>query len=120
MKIGALEVNWHRGSSTLRETVLQHMKDDPEVRMIAAKMARSEVKNYLAALAEQAEYAFDSPAGFLRGIRVNLTHFGSVTNLNLGEDEAYDQDADSPFNLLDHIVVRDEATGEILGEVVDK
>jgi hypothetical protein len=119
MKIGPIEIMWHPGTTTtLREAVLEHMKTDPEVGMIAAKMARSEVKNYLAALAERAEYPFDSPAGFLRAIRVNLTHFGTSANLN--DDEPYDQDADAPFNVIDKITLRDEATGEILGEVVDK
>jgi hypothetical protein len=98
MKIGPVEIHWHRGTSTLRESVLEHMKADPEVRMIAAKMTRSEVKNYLAALAEQAEYPFDSPAGFLRAIRLNLTNFGSTTNLDGDGDDPYDQD-DAPFIL---------------------
>jgi hypothetical protein len=120
MKIGAVEIHWHPGTSTLRESVLEHMKADPEVRMLAAKMTRSEVKNYLAALAEQAEYPFDSPAGFLRAIRVNLTNFGSAANLDRDGDDPYDQDADAPFNVFEHVVIRDEATGEILGEVVDK
>jgi len=37
-------------------------------REVIAKMARSEVKNYLADLAEQAEVPFDDPVSFLRNI----------------------------------------------------
>jgi hypothetical protein len=114
MKIGTIEINWHRGSTTtLREAVLEQMKTDPEVRVIAAKMARSEVKNYLAALAEEADYAFDSPAGFLRAIRVNI----STTNLPArDEDEPYDQEMDAPFNVIDTITVVDKITGKVLAD----
>jgi hypothetical protein len=128
MKIGPVEIHWHPGTSTLRESVLEHMKTDPEVRMLAAKMTRSEVKNYLAALAEQAEYPFDSPAGFLRAIRVNLTNFGSTANLGRDGDDPCDQDTDAPFNIFDKITLHDTSgepeaclhTGETLAEGPDE
>lgn len=68
MKLGALEIYWHPGTSTLRETVLRHLRDDPQVRSIAARMARSEVKNYLALLAEAAEVPFHSSVEFIRDL----------------------------------------------------
>jgi hypothetical protein len=77
MKVGALEINWHPGTSTLRSTVLQHMRDDPQVRIIAAQMARSEVKNYLAQIAEAAELPFRSSVEFIqeinRGVGLNAS-----------------------------------------------
>jgi len=39
-----------------------------EGRELIAKMARAEVKNYLAGLAEQAEVPFDDPVSLLRNI----------------------------------------------------
>lgn len=69
MKIGALEIHWHPGTSTLRTTVLQHLRDDPQVQIIAARMARAEVKNYLAELCEQAEVPFTGPVEFVRDLK---------------------------------------------------
>lgn len=68
MKIGALEIYWHPGISTLGTAVRDHMRDDPNIRQIAASMARSEVKNYLAQLAEDAELPFRSPVGFIQDL----------------------------------------------------
>jgi hypothetical protein len=69
MKLGALEIYWHPGVSTLRETVLMHLRDDPTARSITARMARSEVKNYLAELAELCEMPFTSPEGLIQALR---------------------------------------------------
>jgi hypothetical protein len=72
MKIRALEVYWHPGKSTIRETVMRHLRDDPEIRKIVARMARSEVKNYLAHIAEEAMLPFHSPEDFLGRIDILL------------------------------------------------
>jgi len=52
--------------------VENHVKTDPHVRELIAKMARSEVKSYLQDLAEEAEMPFPSAAGFLSGIAKEL------------------------------------------------
>jgi hypothetical protein len=110
MKVGALEIYWHPGTSTLRETVLQYLRDDPQVRDITARMARSEVKNYLAELAEDAEIPFGNPAGFLRGLRLRVTHWSTTGTRQtcecmcsecsscLGE---YLPENDAPFSVID-------------------
>lgn len=64
MKIGNVYV-------TRQETLLH----DPEYRKIIAKIARAEVKNYLAELAESAEMPFPSPEGYLRNLE-NLRKTG--------------------------------------------
>lgn len=68
MKIGALEIYWHPGASTIGATVREHMRDDPKISQIAASMARSEVKNYLAQIAEAAELPFRSSVEFIQEI----------------------------------------------------
>jgi hypothetical protein len=85
MKLGALEIYWHPGTSTLRETVLRHLRDDPQVRVIAARMARSEVKNYLANLAELCEMPFTSPEGLIQALRT--TAFIQLDTLEKLRDE---------------------------------
>lgn len=48
-----------------RQKIRELLRTDPEARQIVARMARSEVKNYLAQLAEEAEIPFASPTKFL-------------------------------------------------------
>lgn len=48
---------------------------DPAIRQVIARMARSEVKNYLAQLAEEAEVPFDDPVSCLRNAW-NLYQYG--------------------------------------------
>lgn len=69
MKIGAFEMYWHPGKSTLRDMTIWHLRNDPEVKKIAAQMARSEVKNYLAEIAERAELPFSGPVQFIRDLK---------------------------------------------------
>lgn len=74
-----------------------------EASEIAARMARSEVKNYLAELAEENDLPFGSAAGFLRGIRSALAGM-SVANLPADNDEPADRGAepdDGPFTVID-------------------
>lgn len=68
MKIGPLEIAW-RISEKRRDdeaAVLSYLATHPAPRGIVAKMARSEIKSYLAELAEQAEVPFSDPAAFVR------------------------------------------------------
>lgn len=80
MKIGALEIHWHPGTSTLRDTTRQHLRDDPAVRQIVASMARSEVKNYLAQIAEAAELPFRSSVEFIQHLNRKVVPNASDTN----------------------------------------
>lgn len=75
MKIGNLYITWRTSRKRLDDqaAVLSFLAHHPEARAITAKMARSEVKNYLADLAEQAEVPFGDPAGFLRAIRLTVS-----------------------------------------------
>jgi type III secretion system FlhB-like substrate exporter len=70
MKIGALHITW-RTSQKIRDdrlAVLTYLATTESARAIIAKMARAEVKNYLAELAEQAEVPFGDPAEFVRDL----------------------------------------------------
>jgi hypothetical protein len=79
VKIGRLHVNWmsYEHQLLIEARVAHTIRTQPEPRNIIAKMARSEVKNYLAQLAEEAEMPFGDPAGFLRAIQFNVTQWGS-------------------------------------------
>jgi hypothetical protein len=68
MKIGPFEFYWNPGPDTVTARVRGYLASAPEVQRAIARMARSEVKNYLAELAEQAEVPFAGPAAFVRGI----------------------------------------------------
>ena len=70
MKLGPLHVTWQTSQKQRdgQAAVLSYLASHPEARAITAKMARSEVKNYLADLCEQAEIPFGDPAQFLRNI----------------------------------------------------
>lgn len=65
MKIGAVEIYWHPGRSTIRDMTIRHLRTDPEVRKILAMLGRSEIKNYLAEIAELAELPYFGPVEFL-------------------------------------------------------
>jgi hypothetical protein len=56
-------------------------------RALVAKIARSEVKNYLAELAEQAEIAFEGPAPFLSHIRT-MSAAGHYSGCSCHDKEA--------------------------------
>jgi hypothetical protein len=115
MKIGPIELYYNPGTTT---TILDHLRADPEVRALIAKMARAEVKNYLAELAEAANLPFSSAAGFLTGLKVYITDFGSTTNLAAPADEPCQCTCagcsgctvtvpadDSPFNVFDKVTL---------------
>jgi hypothetical protein len=79
MRLGILEIHRLRrhpvsGRRDLPWGILQQGLS-PVTQAVIAKCARSEVKNYLAALAEQAEMPFGDPGGFLAALRdlVQLT-----------------------------------------------
>jgi len=57
------------------EAAIAFLRDHPAGRQLVARMARSEVKNYLAELAEQAEVPFDDPVSCLRNVW-NLYQYG--------------------------------------------
>jgi len=84
MKIWIIEVhrlrkNWATGRRELPWAALA-TELSPAARATLAKVARSEVKNYLADLAEQAGLPFGDPAQFLRGLHLNITEFSSTTD----------------------------------------
>ena len=60
----------YNSATALRDKALEMLSTDPTIRQLIAKMARSEVKNYLAELAEEAELPFGNPASFLRNVGV--------------------------------------------------
>jgi hypothetical protein len=68
----------------LRDVALTHISG-PDGQSMIARMARSEVKNYLAELAEEAEMPFVSAAGFLRGVRSSMF---SITNATDADDDS--------------------------------
>lgn len=64
MKIWNLYVSWitpHQ-REMITTAVSNVLRKDPDARALVAKMARSEVKNYLAELAEQNEMPFQMKA----------------------------------------------------------
>jgi hypothetical protein len=90
-----------------QRTITEYLRTDPEVRKLVAKMARAEVKNYLAELAEQSNLPFYGPAAFLRGLRIEAATWGASTSLPADTDEPYDPAADAPFNVIDTVTVHD-------------
>lgn len=74
MRIGIFEVHRLRRhpQSGRRELPWDKLRQDlsPAASAIVAKVARSEVKNYLAELAEQAEVPFTGPVEFIRGLHI--------------------------------------------------
>jgi hypothetical protein len=106
VKIGNLYLDWRtpRDQYDARQAVLAYLRSDPEARGLAAKMARSEVKNYLAELAEQADIPFASAVEFLAVVK-ELLAGAATTGTGLQEDGTYDASADSPFSAFDHVEV---------------
>jgi hypothetical protein len=77
-----------------------------EGRELVARMARSEVKSFLAAIAEEAGMPFTGPEEFLRtAYRVQGI---PTTGTGLQDDGTYDASADSPFRVFDHIKLHPE------------
>ena len=75
MKIAGIAITRQRKiKRTIEDRVNEHLVTQ-DVRKIIARMARSEVKNYLADLAERAEVPFDGPENCLRNVW-NLYQFG--------------------------------------------
>jgi hypothetical protein len=72
----------------------------PPGRALVARTARSEVKDYLAELAEEADMPFPGPMGFLANVKLNLGLIAS-TNLKREPEDPYDPAEDSPFAVID-------------------
>lgn len=69
MRIGSFEIKRQRRvKKTVKELATEYLASQ-EAREIVARMARSEVKNYLAELAEGAEMPFGDGASFLAYVR---------------------------------------------------
>jgi hypothetical protein len=77
VKIGALHVTWLTSQKRRdgEAAVLTYLAHHPKARELTAKLARSEIKNYLAGLAEDAEVPFDDPVSCLRNVW-NLYQYG--------------------------------------------
>jgi hypothetical protein len=69
MKIGNLHMTWltSQAARNQEDVVIRFLRDHPAGHAVIARMARSEVKNYLAELAEAAEVPFGDPVQFIRG-----------------------------------------------------
>lgn len=82
MKIGHLFITWKTPQQRVQVTSIARrwLEDRNEGRVLVARLARSEVKNYLAEIAEEAEMPFVSPASFLYTLHVQLAKV-SLTNL---------------------------------------
>lgn len=68
MKFGPIEVFFNPGEATVDAAVRIHLRT-AEVRESIARIARSEVKNYLAELAEKAEMPYPGAVEFLKDIK---------------------------------------------------
>lgn len=78
MRIAGFEVRRSRRVKlTIEQKVVQHLATQ-EVRELIARMARSEVKNYMAECAELAGLPFSTPAAFLAYIRGGLATLGAA------------------------------------------
>lgn len=84
MKAGPFEFHWHPGPGTVAAEVRDYLAGAPEVQRAVARMARSEVKNYLAELAEEADVPFGSPSGFLGAVRAMLAEDSVIDTLPNG------------------------------------
>jgi hypothetical protein len=99
VRIGSLHINWltPAGKRTIAVEVVDAIATHPAPSAVIAKMARSEVKNYLAQLAEEAEMPFGNPAGFLRTVRIEVFKLVTTGHGTDDPDEPYD----APFNVID-------------------
>lgn len=70
MKIGPLHLAWRTSqqSRDAEAALLDYLATDEHPRAIVARMARSEVKNYLAEVAEAAEVPYFGATGFVRDV----------------------------------------------------
>jgi hypothetical protein len=97
MKIGALEIYWHPGGFSVHATIAATMRTHPPFRALLAKIARAEVKNYMAELAEDAEMPFIGPAEFLRIVRSETTKTATTGSPeDPANDAPYKMKADNP------------------------
>lgn len=91
MKIGFFEIHRLRkhpvsGRQELPwDVLLQDLS--PAAQAVIAKMARSEVKNYMAELAEKADLPFSNPVAFLLALRGMIIKSEEVRNENAPQPE---------------------------------
>jgi hypothetical protein len=71
MRFRSLEITYNSRKQA-EIAAINYVRTNPDIRVIIARMARSEVKNYLAAIAEDAGMAFGAPGRFLQEIRDEL------------------------------------------------
>ena len=80
MKLGIFEVHRLRKNKATgkRELPWDDLMHDlaPAAYGVVAKVARGEVKNYLAAIAEEMGVPFSDPAQFLSSIRIPIAYHG--------------------------------------------
>ena len=81
MKLGRVEVFFNR-KATVEAAARDYLRG-PEVSESVARMARSEVKNYLAELAEKAEMPFRGAAEFLNDVNIRLWGVNRENRLRL-------------------------------------
>lgn len=82
MKLGSVTITRkQKVKKTIERQVDEHLVSQ-DVREIIARMARSEVKNYLAQLAEENDLPFSDPAAFLAQVRTRLAAALLVERMN--------------------------------------
>lgn len=59
MRVGPLHLTWR--TQPQKQELIAYLRGDMDVRELVARLARSEVKNYLAEIAERDEVPFVSP-----------------------------------------------------------
>jgi hypothetical protein len=90
MRIGNLHLTWvtDKKLQAINEAIIGFLTDHPAAREAVARMARSEVKNYLAEVAEQAQVPFDDPVSCLRNVW-NLYQYGKSPAAQARAKETY-------------------------------
>jgi hypothetical protein len=96
MRIGAVEIYWSRTGPTFRELIKIYLQEDA-IRELFARLARSEVKNYLAELAEQNELPLHGPATFIRNVNAMMPGVASCGYRHEGQDGG-----DCPYHAPQH------------------
>lgn len=100
MKIGSFTfTRQRRVRLTVQQLTDAYLQSAPG-RIRVGRIARGEVKNYLAELAEETEMPFGSPAAFLQGLRTMLAET-STTNLQRDPEDPYDPEANAPYTVTD-------------------
>lgn len=74
MRIGSLHLTWLPGEKNPIDAQVRTYFGSIQGQQIMSRMARSEVKNYLAEICEQAEISFASPAQFIAVVKEALGH----------------------------------------------